>query len=182
MKKTRLAGLLLAAVTTAVGLAAGGVANAAQPARPIPFSAPGGYFELINDGTLRCADVTGASTASGARVQEFGCLNQDNQLWKLDPQANGSYKLQNKHSFQCLDWTPGMGRNGNQLTQQPCLNESTTQQWQVNVVATFPQTIFQLRNVVTGRCMDLNDDSSADHTPIQLWDCFGIPAQMWLFG
>ncbi|MER7496341.1 non-reducing end alpha-L-arabinofuranosidase family hydrolase [Streptomyces pharetrae] len=39
----------------------------------------------------------------------------------------------------------------------------------------------QIRGVASGRCVDVPDSSTANGTPVQLWDCSGQPNQSWTY-
>ncbi|GAA1221214.1 hypothetical protein GCM10009665_09240 [Kitasatospora nipponensis] len=54
----------------------------------------GGSYELDFSGNRNmCLDVTGASTTSGARLEQWGCNGGGNQHWVVEPAAGGRYKL-----------------------------------------------------------------------------------------
>jgi hypothetical protein len=55
---------------------------------------PGGSYELDFSGNRNmCLDATGASTAAGTRLEQWGCNGGANQHWVLEPAGGGYYKI-----------------------------------------------------------------------------------------
>jgi Ricin-type beta-trefoil lectin domain-like len=179
MNKRRIGGLLLGSlIAAALGI---GVVPAAQ-------AAVGGYHELVNVATRKCADVSGRSTRSGALVHEWDCAGEDHQVWGFADLANGYYHLANKNSNLCFDVQNGARANGTPIVQRPCFFIAT-QQWQLRYLYNNPEPDYVLINRGTGKCLDLNNADPRNGTPIQIWDCVnldsqfpnlpGIAAQVW---
>ena len=107
----------------------------------------------------RCLDITGDSTAQGAKLELWDCNGNGGQKWVQ--QANGS--LLNPQSGLCLDDPSDNTANGTQLQIYTC-NGTAAQQFSVNgggPVVNSP-----------GKCADvLGDDNGVDGTQVELWDC-----------
>jgi hypothetical protein len=176
-KRSRLVCLVLAgAMAVMVSI---GVAGSAQAAAPISPAMTNGYYELVNFGTGKCADVINKSTSNGAYVQEYDCKGTDNQLWLPLDLGNGYFEIVNKGSNLCLDADVNVPVDGTRIRQLVC-GAYTPEQWQLQIQSTFPAA-YVLANRA-GKCLDLNNDSPNNGTPIQLWSCGGaIPAQLWIF-
>lgn len=57
-------------------------------------------------------DVTGASTANGARVQLYSSNNTNAQKYRFESIGNGTYKIINANSGKVLDVAGGSTANG----------------------------------------------------------------------
>lgn len=75
-------------------------------------------------------DVTGASTANGARVQLYSSNNTNAQKYRFESIGNGTYKIVNINSGKVLDVAGGFTANGAAL-QQYTSNNTVAQQWTV---------------------------------------------------
>src|SRR5260221_223040 len=57
-------------------------------------------------------------------------------------------------------------------TRLSACNGTACETWQA-------ETNGQLVNSESGRCLDATNKSSADGTPLQIWDCWGASNQLW---
>ncbi len=62
-----------------------------------------GYFKIVNVQTGKVLDVTGSSTANGAKVIQWGSNGGNNQQWKLVSLGNGEFSIEARHSGKVLD-------------------------------------------------------------------------------
>jgi non-reducing end alpha-L-arabinofuranosidase len=157
----------------------------------------------------RCLDITGDSTAAGAKAELWDCNGGGNQKWVQ--QANGS--LLNPQSGLCLDSPGGSTANGTQLQIYAC-NGTPAQQYSVNgggmidgpggecvdvngpddggngaaadLYTCQPYAIDQhwYHNAsgsleTLGRCLDITGGGTAVGTKVELWDCNGGGNQVW---
>src|SRR5439155_27210953 len=77
----------------------------------------------------RCLDVDRASSADGARVQQWTCNGGENQRWKLRGDAS-RWELVNATSGKCLDGEAmAAGLLGGSLAQRACTG-GPGQRWQ----------------------------------------------------
>lgn len=99
----------------------------------------GGWYQIrvnprigIEQIAPKCLDVTGASTANGAKLQQYTCLgeSQPNQLWQVIPIAGQPpyVAFAAKHSGRCADVEGVSTANGALIQQWDCL-WSGNQQW-----------------------------------------------------
>lgn len=161
---------------------------------------------IRNLGTGKCLDVRKQDdyNANGARVQQYHCTFVDEQLWKtVDAELHTArivgvelppstpdinlhyYHLVSKRSGKCITVdTVAPTNNGAQVIQNACMLEAH-QAWHFEPVSPPPfqgAETYYLVNLFSGKCLDLDDDLSADGAKIQLWDCnFQAPAQQWFF-
>jgi Ricin-type beta-trefoil lectin domain-like len=97
--------------------------------------------------------------------------------------------LLNVGSGKCLTVQPnenGYVDNALRIVIQTC-NGSTLQSWQFIQAGricdgncSFAVPIFWIQNQATGKCIDLNDGSSANTTRVQQWDCVDTNNMKWV--
>ena len=56
----------------------------------------GGYYKIIAEHSGKSLDVSNASTAAGANLQQYGWNNTNAQLWKFVSAGNGMYYIRSK--------------------------------------------------------------------------------------
>lgn len=140
-------------------------------------------------------DVTGASTANGARVQLYSSNNTNAQKYRFGSIGNGTYKIINANSGKVLDVSGGSTANGAAL-QQYTSNNTVAQQW---TVAKAPLTLRERLNETaakhrqdlpdgtytfgsklnTSMKMDVSGASRSNYGNVQIWAGNGTNAQKW---
>lgn len=108
----------------------------------------------------KCAEAAGTN---GGAVRIDDCDGSAAQAWTLS--TDGTVRAMG----QCL--TASGTANGAATQLSPC-DGSAAQAWQA-------ETNRQLVNAGSGRCLDVTDKSSANLTPLQIWDCWGASNQVW---
>jgi len=133
------------------------------------------YYEIVARHSGKCLDVEGESTASGARVIQFGCGGWPNQQWQILPVGGGYYKIVARHSGKVLDvqWA-GMD-NGTPVWQWD-ENGTAAQQWAITDVGGGYVWIMARHS---GKALDVAGGYTTDGTPVHQWDYVGIPNQQW---
>ncbi|HWO67756.1 MAG TPA: ThuA domain-containing protein [Umezawaea sp.] len=118
----------------------------------------------ITSSTGKCVDVSGSSTADGAKVQLWSCHGGANQQWS----AVGS----TLRAFgKCLGVAGGSTANGTQAQLSTC-DGSGGQNWTAGASGS-------LVNAQSGKCLDANGASAADGTQLIIWTCHGGTNQRW---
>ena len=180
------------AVVAAAAIAMGAITSVAPAASAAPAPVASGlrigeaapaqtvlYYQFVNYNSDKCLDVTGRSTANGARIQQWDCDvsgngSGANQGWGFVPAAtSGYYTAVNLNSGKCLDVTGRSTANGAVLQQWTC-NGGTNQEWFPRVVQNNPAaTIYNLVNLNSGKCLDVTGRSTANGAVVQQWTCNG---------
>jgi hypothetical protein len=152
----------------AAGLGAAAACTAAVAAGAPAAHASTSYYKLAAKHSYLVLDVSGGSTAPGARVIQWYDNGGANQHWTLPIGRNttdseGTGFVRNQHSGMCLTTD---GRAGDQLFQFPCLTTAAgdaipQQNWDVKRVNADGVSWFsdQLTNVGSGLVVDINGDS-----------------------
>jgi hypothetical protein len=130
----------------------GGTYGDSTNGRPaITYPADGGLnqsfvFEKKSDGSYEldfsgnrdmCLDATGASTAAGTALEQWGCNGGGNQHWVLEPAGNGLYKIadsQNTTMVATLGTSSVTDSGGNPVTLLEPDTGAPGQLWQLTLL------------------------------------------------
>lgn len=121
-------------------------------------------------------DVTGASTANGARVQLYSSNNTNAQKYRFESIGNGTYKIVNVNSGKVLDVAGGSTANGAAL-QQYTNNNTVAQQW---TVRNYGSGKVALVSVNANKAVDIPSGNAVQQAQLQLYSPNGTVAQQWL--
>ena len=121
-------------------------------------------------------DVTGASTANGARVQLYSSNNTNAQKYRFESIGNGTYKIINANSGKVLDVAGGSTANGAAL-QQYTSNNTVAQQW---TVRNYGSGRIALVSVNANKAVDIPGGNAVQQAQLQLYSPNGTVAQQWL--
>lgn len=121
-------------------------------------------------------DVTGASTANGARVQLYSSNNTNAQKYRFESIGNGTYKIINANSGKVLDVSSGSTANGAAL-QQYTSNNTVAQQW---TVRNYGSGKIALVSVNANKAVDIPGGNAVQQAQLQLYSPNGTVAQQWL--
>ena len=121
-------------------------------------------------------DVTGASTANGARVQLYSSNNTNAQKYRFESIGNGAYKIINANSGKVLDVSGGSTANGAAL-QQYTSNNTVAQQW---TVWNYGSGKIALVSVNANKAVDIPGGNAVQQAQLQLYSPNGTVAQQWL--
>ena len=121
-------------------------------------------------------DVTGASTANGARVQLYSSNNTNAQKYRFESIGNGAYKIVNINSGKMLDVAGGSTANGAAL-QQYTSNNTVAQQW---TVRNYGSGKIALVSVNANKAVDIPSGNAVQQAQLQLYSPNGTVAQQWL--
>lgn len=137
---------------------------------------PAGTYTLSVTKSGMCMDVTGASTASGALIQQWGCgSGQKNQEWTLAANGSGQYTIQSVVSGLCLDVPGASTASGVQLQQYACGAGKTNQLWTLSAVG----STYQIVNVNSGLCVSDSGASTTAGTAIIQETCTTNTNKTW---
>ena len=120
-------------------------------------------------------DVTGASTANGARVQLYSSNNTNAQRYRFESIGNGAYKIINANSGKVLDVAGGSTANGAAL-QQYTSNSTVAQQW---TVRNYGSGRIALVSVNANKAVDIPGGNAVQQAQLQLYSPNGTVAQQW---
>ena len=134
-------------------------ASAVSAARSLVQSLRGAALILA----LACLAAAGIASASPASADDMP----------------GNW-IQNNGNGLCLQPAGGSTSQGAAIVQAPCDKQAPSQRWtSMNFNAT--NTVFQVRNLGTGMCLDTRGGAS-NGAPIQQWQCNSISNEKWDLG
>jgi hypothetical protein len=136
---------------------------------------PAGYHRLVNRRSGKVLDVSGASTANGAKAVQWSWTGGANQQWRLEPNADQSFRLVSRSSGKVLESPGGSTAPGAQLDQWS--DTAGTHQWW-RLVDT-GDGYYRLVNVHNGLVADVSGGSLNDGAQVVQWAANGGTNQQW---
>lgn len=125
-------------------------------------SAGNGYYTITAEHSGKVLDVAGASTASGATVQQYTSNGSNAQLWYFTNSGNGYYTIHSALGT-CLDVWSANTANG---TMVDCYayNGTNAQKWKLTKTESKPlgNGTYSITNSSTNKVLSVNGSSTAD--------------------
>ncbi|MFE5403007.1 RICIN domain-containing protein [Streptomyces sp. NPDC056580] len=175
---TALGATLLGASMAFTGSTAGAVAPA-PPATVLQHvtGAADNVYYIKNQHSGKCMTVHGASTAKGARIDQYRCISgAQNQWWVVYKlHSNGLVRVTGYQSGKCLSILGGSKRKGAPLVQWTC--NGAGDQLFVGHLAFGGKTA--IKSYRSGKCLDVQGASTGNNAPIIQWSCNGGTNQKW---
>ncbi|MFJ3307202.1 RICIN domain-containing protein [Streptomyces sp. NPDC086549] len=164
---------VIAAVTAllAVLLAGLGTAGTAQAAT-VETNA---WYVLVNRGSGKALDVSGASTADGAAVQQWTRHGGANQRFQFVDSGGGYYRLKAQHSGKVLDVLNYSGADHADIVQWSDAG-GTNQQFRL---ADSPDGYVRLISRNSGKAVEVENASTADGAKVVQFTDWGGANQQW---
>ena len=125
----------------------------------------GGTYSIIAKNSGKALDVTGASTADGAKIIQWTNTNANNQHWVVTSLGSNAYSIVSVNSGKSLDVTGGSTANGAKIIQWTS-HGGNNQRWNLNVDA---QGYYTIVSVASGKAIDVAGGSTADGDSIIQW-------------
>ena len=121
-----------------------------------------------------CLEVNAASTAAGAALVQNTCSGRPEQTLRFNvvDAARHLYTITAGHSGQCLAASAASASDGVTLVQAACTpgGGNPVQQFRLEKMA--PNALrFRIRNIATGRCLDVNGNSTRTGAVVHHWSC-----------
>lgn len=166
---SRIAALL--AVTLALGML--------TAVRPTPAAAAtvdtNAWYVLVNRNSGKAMDVSGTSTADGARINQWTRHDQANQQWQFVDSGDGYYRLKSRHSGKVLDVAGSSTADGAQI-QQWADHNGTNQQFRL---ADSDGGHVRLINRASGKAVEVQGGSTADGAGVVQYSDWSGANQQW---
>ncbi|MBB5855839.1 RICIN domain-containing protein [Amycolatopsis umgeniensis] len=170
--------------------------NAADTAQLWEFLPVGdlGMVELRNVKSGKAATVAGGGTENAALVVQYTNTHASNQAWRLIdvnhnsatlPMQPGEVYLKGRQSGRCLQiagmWDqPDQGSlaRGALTELWDCIGGAAKERW---VLADAGDRKYTLKNVNSGKCLDVLGSRATNGANLGQWDCHGGANQQWVF-
>lgn len=143
-----------------------------------PGALADGNYTITSAFSGKCVDITSASTADGAQVQQYQCNGTGAQKFALKNMGSGWYRLLNTNSGKAIDISGASTADGAKV-QQYTDNGTLAQRFSIKAAA--DPTTFVITNENSGKCLDVTDWSTNDGAKIQQWTCSGNVNQTFRF-
>ncbi|EME97636.1 RICIN domain-containing protein [Streptomyces mobaraensis] len=139
---------------------------ATKTIRPVVVGVTGQQGRLVGYGG-KCVDIRHGSTTIATPVQIYDCNGTGAQWWTLG--SDRTVRALGK----CLNVVWGRSENGTGVEIYDCIPSSQGEQW-------IPQADGSLKNVLTGKCLDLLGFDTTNARQLGIWDCNGLANQKWV--
>jgi hypothetical protein len=134
-----------------------------------------GVYRLVAAHSGQVLDVSGGSTANGARAIQWPWTGASNQRWNLLAVGNGEYTLTAVHSGKLLE-VAGCSLADGGAVQQNVAGTPACQRWRPERE---PDGTYRLVNVRSGRVLDVSGISTAAGAPVHQWGWWNGANQRW---
>jgi len=167
--------------------------NNANFGDPIPGVVKAGYYKTVSSGAAtslvsgavyefvavcsgKALDLTGWSTADGAKIEQWSRHGGACQQWRVIDMGNG-LKIQSASSGKVLD-IPAANAYAGQVVQQWSDNGTNAQRFGAAYLGNGVWKFWPVLN--GGLCLDVSGASTADGAQVQVWTDNGNNAQRWM--
>jgi Ricin-type beta-trefoil lectin domain-like len=128
-------------------LASAVLLTVAAPAHAVPLSS--GHIVFQHSG--KCADLPRWNTNNGVQLDQWACVNQENERWDIHPLAPGLFWVQNYHSGKCMNVRGASRSNGAAVIQWSCSRTATNSLWRLDGY----RDHYRLRNINSSLCLNV---------------------------
>lgn len=149
-----------------------------QPQPTCPSSlGPNRIYRIISKDSGKCLDVQARSMADGANVQQYGCHNLDNQMWRLVQAGDGFWHIMAVHSGKCLE-VENQGTGDKVNVRQKQFDGRDNQKWELVDAGDGTCRIVVKHS---GKCLEVAGASADDGANVQQHRCHDGNNQTWRF-
>ena len=133
------------------------------------------WYVIINRNSGKALDVSGVSTADGARIHQWSRHDGNNQQWQFVDSGGGYYRLRARHSGKVIDVSGASTADGAQYVQWA---DHAGNNQQFRLVDTDSGYV-KLVNRNSGKVADVTGVSTADGAFIQQYSDWNGTNQQW---
>ena len=149
----------------------------ATPLEPVWFRAK--IYRIVSIKTGKGVDITGASTANGAVLQQWSDTHVGQQQWQIKWKGAGYYQIRSFLTGKCLKaGADDKARSWAPVTMWDCA-DSNDQMWSITNGDTPVQQFIVSKS--NKKKLTLEQGYSDDGANILLWEHNGAPFQLWRF-
>lgn len=138
---------------------------------------PAAWYQVRNANSGACLDAADWGTDDGTALQQWACGSGANQSWQFRPTDTGHYQVVNRHNTKAwdVDGGPGATADGTRVHLWS-YGGGANQQWRPQALAGAGQFRFVARH--SGKCLAVDNASTADGARLSQQPCSGSPAQV----
>jgi hypothetical protein len=137
----------------------------------IAFPATNANYKIVNKGSSKAVDVSGASMSAGANVIQWTDSGALNQNWRFVPVGDGSYEIVSRNSALLMDVSGAATTDGASVVQSSDTN-AASQRWTLVAAG---NGYYKIKNVNSGKLLGV---SSGGTQLVQSTDT-GAGSQLW---
>jgi hypothetical protein len=144
-----------------------------RPAKNFPSATK--EYKLISRASGKCLDVAGRGLYNGAPLQQWTCVDQPNQKFRIVNLTRGRFQIVAVESGKTVSVDASSLASGAKVHQWDLV--SSTQ-----FVSLYPSVDggYSIFYPHSNKCLDVEGFSTADGAVIQQWDCANTQNQIWL--
>lgn len=131
---------------------------------------------IVNVGSRLCIEAAQGSSQEGARLQQGECRNGQGE-WEVRELGNNEFAIQSRSSGLVMDVQQASVQDG-ATVQQWTWNQSAAQRWRLDSNA---GSRYQIVNVGSGKCLDVEGRSNTPGARITQYQCHGGENQAFRF-
>ncbi|GAA3463798.1 poly(3-hydroxybutyrate) depolymerase [Saccharothrix longispora] len=163
------------AAAAAVLLAAGAMTAVDAPPAAAATVDTGAWYVLVNRTSGKALDLSGSSTADGARITQWMRHDAANQQWQFQDSGGGYYRVKSRHSGKVLD-VPGSSTADGAAIQQWADHGGTNQQFRL---ADSDGGHVRLIARHSNKAVEVQGSSTADNANVVQYADHGGANQQW---
>ncbi|MDU0289907.1 RICIN domain-containing protein [Saccharothrix longispora] len=163
------------AAAAAVLLAAGAMTAVNAPPASAATVDTGAWYVLVNRTSGKALDLSGSSTADGARITQWTRHDAANQQWQFQDSGGGYYRVKSRHSGKVLD-VPGSSTADGAAIQQWADHGGTNQQFRL---ADSDGGHVRLIARHSNKAVEVQGSSTADNANVVQYADHGGANQQW---
>jgi hypothetical protein len=137
-----------------------------------------GTYKIVNRNSGMGMDASGAGTANGTQIQQWGYYGGSNQKWTVTDTGGGQYNIIGVASGRAIDVNGGGTANGTKVQLYDYYGGSN-QKFTITATSSGYYRITPTSS--TGSCLEVSGSSTADGALVQQYNWSGGNNQQWIF-
>lgn len=135
-----------------------------------------GTYRLINRNSGKAMDVVDASTANGARVQQWSYASNPNQKWVFTHRGANQYTITSAQTGKAIDQEAGEILGGDHIQMYSLNTNSANQRW---IVQPTDSGYYRLVSANSGLVLEINGASTANGARVYQGEYDGGNHEQW---
>ena len=135
-----------------------------------------GTYQVVNRNSAKVMDVTGASTANGAKIQQWAYAGNTNQKWVFTHRGANQYTITSSQTGKAIDQAAGQILAGNFISMYTLNTGAVNQRW---IPMPTDSGYFKLMSANTGLILQVNGASTANGALIDQQEFLNTFNQQW---
>ncbi len=135
-----------------------------------------GTYKIVNRNSVKVMDVVDASTANGAKIQQWGYGGTTNQQWVFTHRGANQYTITSAQTGKAIDQAAGSILSGDYIQMYALNSSSANQRW---IPMPTDSGYYKLVSANTGLALVAADSSTTNGARIIQQEFSGLPSQQW---